>query len=88
MGRLRAHMVAEGHACISLDSARTLLGNAGMSWVPEQNGAAALYTSYKKRRVNAAHRALTGASGPKKTAEEYVMIAFLAAGSLPSAVER
>jgi hypothetical protein len=88
IAQLRAHMVAEGQACISLDEARALLGNSVRSWAPVQNSAAALYTSYKKRRVNAAHRALTGAIGPKKTAEEYVMIAFLAAGALPSAVAR
>lgn len=84
IGRLRSHMIDEGHACISLDAARALLGDTERSWMPAQNGAQALYTSYKKRRVNAAHRALTGASGPKKTAEEYVMIAFLSAGASPS----
>ena len=84
IARLRAHMIEEGRACISLDAARALLGNAEPSWPPGQNGAQALYTSYKKRRVNAAHRALTGAGGPKKTAEEYVMIAFLHAGASPS----
>jgi hypothetical protein len=80
IARLRAHMVEEGRACISLEMAESLLGNSTATWLPPQNGAAALYTSYKKRRVNAAHRALTGASGPKKTAEEYVMMAFLDAG--------
>jgi hypothetical protein len=87
IARLRAHMVEQGTACITLDAARELLGTVTTSELPEQNGAAALYTSYKKRRVNAAHRALTGASGPKKTAEEYVMIAFLGAGTAPSGVE-
>jgi len=80
IGRLRAHMIEEGRACISLEVAETLLGNSTTTWLPPQDGAAALYTSYKKRRVNAAHRALTGAIGPKKTAEEYVMMAFLDAG--------
>ena len=82
--RLRAHMAEQGRAVISLDVARTLLGNSTRSWLPTQNGAAALYTSYKRRRVNAAHRALTGANGPKKTAEEYVMMAFLDAGGSPA----
>jgi hypothetical protein len=83
IGRLRAHMLEQRRACISLDAARVLLGNSRMSWLPTQNGAEALYTSYKKRRVNAAHRALTGAIGPKKTAEEYVMITFLQRGASP-----
>jgi len=84
IARLRAHMTEEGRACISLDAARALLGDPGRTWMPGQNGAQALYTSYKKRRVNAAHRELTGATGPKKTAEEYVMVAFLHAGASPS----
>jgi hypothetical protein len=84
IARVRAHMTEEGRSCMSLDAARTLLGDARPSWTPPGNGAHALYTSYKKRRVNAAHRTLTGARGPKKTAEEYVMIAFLEAGARPS----
>ncbi|HSO33035.1 MAG TPA: hypothetical protein VLT33_10965, partial [Labilithrix sp.] len=60
-----------------------VLGHAATS-TSHDSGAAALYTSYKKRRLNAAHRALTGASGPKKTAEEYVMMTFLHAGASPS----
>jgi len=88
IARLRGHMVEQGHACLSLDAARALLGNAPASSLPDRSGAAALYTSYKKRRVNAAHRELTGASGPKRTAEEYVMMAFLGAGASPSPVER
>lgn len=77
IGRLRAHMVEKGRACITLEAARALLGGSSASWAAHENGAQALYTSYKKRRVNASHRALTKAAGPKKTAEEYVMIAFL-----------
>ena len=43
-------------------------------------GPQALYTSYKKRKIKAHYRSLTGAPGPRKTAEEFVMTAFLAAG--------
>jgi hypothetical protein len=78
IGRLRAHMIDERRACMTLEAARALLGTQKGSWAPPADGAQALYTSYKARRVNALHRALTGAPGPKKTAEEYVMIAFLA----------
>lgn len=77
IARLRAHMVEERRACITIEGARELLGGAAATWAPHEHGAQALYTSYKKRRVNAAHRALTSASGPKKTAEEYVMSTFL-----------
>ena len=83
IARIRASMAEEGRACISLEQARALLGHVGSSPIDE-SGAAALYTSYKKRRLNAGHRALIGAPGPKKTAEEYVMIAFLQAGASPS----
>lgn len=82
--RLRAHLLDEGRSCVSLEQARAVLGNAQTMETLPGNAAQALYTSHKKRRVNAAHRALTGASGPKKTAEEYVMMAFLHAGASPS----
>ncbi|MBX3196569.1 MAG: hypothetical protein KF894_00330 [Labilithrix sp.] len=85
IGRIRATMTAEGKAVISLDEARALLGHAPPS-SGEPGGALALYASYKRRRVNAMHRALTGAEGPKKTAEEYVMIAYVAGGARPSNV--
>jgi hypothetical protein len=77
INKVRQHMAEQGHACITLDQARALLSTSMTSWPADRNGAAALYTSYKKRRLNAAHRVLTGASGPKRTAEEYVMMAFL-----------
>jgi hypothetical protein len=83
ISRLRAHLAEEKRAVVTIEQARTLLGNAA-AWQPQRNAAQALYTSYKKRRVNAVFRTLTGASGPKKTAEEYVMIAFLQAGASPS----
>lgn len=87
IARIRASMAEEGKACISLEQARALLGHVGSSPIDE-SGAAALYTSYKKRRLNAGHRALIGAPGPKKTAEEYVMIAFLGAGASLSTFAR
>jgi hypothetical protein len=82
--KLREHMREEGKTCVSLEQARELLGRAKPSWMPQKSGAQALYTSYKKRRVKALYRQLTGVTGPKKTAEEYVMMAFLRAGTTPS----
>lgn len=87
IGRIRSHMAEHNRSVVSIESARKLLGNDEPdvhAWQPHENGAPALYTSYKKRRVNALHRTLTGATGPKKTAEEYVMIAFLHRGASPS----
>ncbi len=85
IGELRQYMLAHGADVVSLDQARALLGGGGhrKSWAPGHDGAQALYTSYKKRRVKALYRALTDVPGPKKTAEEYVMTAFLQRGSTP-----
>jgi hypothetical protein len=82
--RLRDHMRENVANCVSLEEARGLLGRAKPSWMSQSQGAQALYTSYKKRRVKALYRALSGTPGPKKTAEEYIMIAILGAGGTPS----
>jgi len=79
IAQLREHLAANAPGCLSYEQARALLGRNGDSWVPSP-GPQGLYTSYKRRRVKAHYRSLTGAAGPKKTAEEYVMIAFLEAG--------
>jgi len=83
IGRLRAHMLAEARPVITLDQARALLGDlpstvAAANAANAANAAQALYSSYKKRKVNAQHRASTGAPGPKRTAEEWVMLAVVA----------
>jgi hypothetical protein len=77
--KLREHLVEQEKAVVSEEDARRLLGRKKESWVPT-GGPQSFYTSYKKRRVRAAYRALTSAAGPKKTAEEYVMAAFLRRG--------
>ncbi len=83
ISRLRQHMQEKEQTLITLEGARELLGRTKLSWMPANEGAQALYTSYKKRRVKAHYRALTGADGPKRTAEEYVMMALLHAGATP-----
>lgn len=77
--RLRAHLAENAVSVVSDEDARCLLGRHKESWVPT-GGPQAFYTSYKKRHLRAAYRALTGTEGPKKTAEEYVMTAFLLRG--------
>ncbi len=74
--RLRAHLVEHDRAVVSGDEARRILGRSEASWAPA-SGPQGFYSSYKQRRVRAAYRQLTGAPGPKKTAEEYMMAAFL-----------
>jgi hypothetical protein len=80
IAKVRDHMRKNAAACVTAEEARALLGQTKPSWVPDGDGPQAFYTSYKKRRVKAHYRALTGAPGPKKTAEEYVMVAFLQRG--------
>jgi hypothetical protein len=75
--KLRRHMQENLATVLTLDQARELLGRKTPSWSAQHDGAQAFYTSYKKRRVNAHYRTLTGAEGPKRTAEEYVMTALL-----------
>lgn len=77
--RLRAYLTERGASALSSDEARNVLGRARESWMPA-GGPQALYTSYKKRKIKAHYRALTGAAGPRKTAEEFVMTAFLTSG--------
>jgi len=75
--KLRQHLEAQPTTgAISNEDARGILGRSKESWVP-LGGPQDFYSSYKKRKVKANYRVLTGAPGPKKTAEEYVMIAFL-----------
>lgn len=74
LGAVRERMESEHASSISHEQAR-----AGLppSWSPRATGPQALYTSYKKRKVKAQYRVLTSAPGPKRTAEEFVMTAFL-----------
>jgi hypothetical protein len=80
IAKLREHLANTSAGCVSVEQARDLLGQSG-SWGPPPNNPQAFYTSYKKRRVKAHYRALTGTAGPKKTAEEYVMTALLQRGT-------
>ena len=75
--RIREHLATGPHGAVSAAEADRIVGRKGDSWVPTWGGPQAIYSSYKKRKVRASYRALTSAAGPKKTAEEYVMIAFL-----------
>ncbi len=75
--KLRDHMESHEQGVVSQEQARGILGRKNDSWVPLWGGPQAIYSSYKKRKVKAHYRTLTNAPGPKKTAEEYVMIAFL-----------
>jgi hypothetical protein len=78
IGKIREHLASGPHGAVSADEADRIVGRKkGDSWAPSWGGPQALYSSYKKRKVKAHYRSITSAPGPKKTAEEYVMIAFL-----------
>jgi hypothetical protein len=76
IARLRAHLSERHLSTVSADEAVRVLGNDGVS-LSLGDGPEALYTSYRRRKVKAAYRCMTGAHGPKHTAEEYVMLSFL-----------
>ncbi|HKA91838.1 MAG TPA: hypothetical protein VKE22_29450 [Haliangiales bacterium] len=77
IGRLRAHLAARGQAAISPEEAGRVLGRDSAGDDGPDEGPVALFASYKRRKLKAGYRALTGAPGPKHTAEEYVMLSFL-----------
>lgn len=79
IAKLRQHLEQQNAAVVSEDDARAILGRSRESWMP-MGGPQDLYSSYKRRKVKAAYRAITNVPGPKKTAEQYVMSAFLAQG--------
>jgi hypothetical protein len=75
--RLRDYLVAEHRCAVSSEEAARILGWDGLPARRTADGPEALYASYKRRKLKASHRALTGAHGPKHTAEEFVMLSFL-----------
>lgn len=74
LAALRERMRETEATAIGPEEARAALPP---SWAPRASGPQALYTSYKKRKVKAQYRVITSTPGPRKTAEEFVMIAFL-----------
>ena len=74
---LRGHLTVHHQSVVSTDDALRILGAGHDTWSPEITGPQAIYTNYRRRRRDATVRALTGARGPKKTAEEYVLAASL-----------
>ena len=77
--RLRDHARDRRVAVVSVDEARELLAPSEES-LDLSGDPQGLYTSYKRRRLKAHYRTLTGAPGPKRTAEEYVMSDYLERG--------
>jgi hypothetical protein len=78
---LRTHLRVEGLSAISPDDARKVLGAGVDIWGFDAVGAQAVYTHYRRRRMFAECRALTARVGPKKVAEEYVLVSYLTRGA-------
>ncbi len=74
--RLRAAMRTEGRAVVDILAAEKMLGRplAESSAIDDPE---ALYRSFRRRRTAAEFRRMTGASGPLRTAEAYLMIYVL-----------
>jgi hypothetical protein len=74
--RLRTAMKAEGRGVVDLLTAERMLGRplAEASAIDDPE---ALYRSYRRRRTAAEFRRMTGATGPLRTAEAYLMIYVL-----------
>src|SRR5262249_38153784 len=88
IARLRAYLVERHLSAVTPEEAAGILGGDGVS-SSLGDGPEALYTSYRRRKVKAAYRCMTGAHGPKHTAEEYVMLSFLQRTSMiPGPVNR
>jgi hypothetical protein len=74
--RLRAAMRAEGRAVVDLAACERMLGRP-LSESSAVDDPEALYRSYRRRRTAAEFRRMTGAPGPLRTAEAYLMIYVL-----------
>lgn len=77
IGALRRHLSEQHLASLTPAEARAFLGPHHDAWASTLTGPQALYSDYRRRRMLAACRALNGAPGPKKVAEEYVLAAWL-----------
>jgi hypothetical protein len=75
---LRATMSARGLDSVTLSEARALLGLAPPP--PGDVGPDGMVGSYRRRKIKAHYRVLAGTPGPRRTAEEHVVIARLARG--------
>ncbi len=79
---LRAEMSARGVSVLSLADAHEILGipDDGSELSPGRTGPEAMVASYRARKVKASYRILARVPGPRRTAEEHVVIARLARG--------
>jgi len=71
--RLRTQMRTEGRSVVDIAAAERMLGRP-LSEASAVDDPEALYRSFRRRRTAAEFRRMTGASGPLRTAESYLMI--------------
>jgi hypothetical protein len=76
--RLRRSMSERRVAVVSPADACAILSIPPDAFAQENAGPDGLYGSYRRRQLKARYRVLTSAPGPKRTAEEYMLAAYLA----------
>ena len=77
LAALRRHQAESGLSVVTPADARRILGGRDDAWAAEIVGPQAIYTNFRRRKMQAMSRTLTHCPGPRKVAEEYVIVAFL-----------
>ncbi|MBI4607369.1 MAG: hypothetical protein HY721_35835 [Planctomycetes bacterium] len=80
---VRRYMEEHGLKVISPDQVRSLLARRVLPPAFGEASPEQMYNSYWRRRLRADYRAISGAPGPRKTAEGYIMEALLRGGDGP-----
>ena len=75
--KVRYRMIEDGLAVVDRTKVEDYLGLARGALRPTVGEAKELYVAFRRRRVRAQYRASTGAPGPRRTAEGYLMEAIL-----------
>ena len=77
IAKVRTQLQEEGRAAVGPDEVARYLGSPRGGLRPLIEDARALYSSFRRRRVQAQYRTSTCVPGPKRTAESYLLEALL-----------
>jgi hypothetical protein len=77
IAKVRTKLQEEGRAAVGSDEVARYLGSPGGRLRPLIEDARALYSSFRRRRVQAQYRTSASVPGPKRTAESYLLEALL-----------
>jgi hypothetical protein len=81
LAQLQAYMEKRGLSVITPAEVSSVLSNRPQPLVLGDPSPERIYDSYKRRRIRAEYRALSGTPGPRKTAEGYIMESLLREGA-------